>query len=501
MSFPRLRVVGIDKSFGATRALRNVSLEVAPGEIHAVIGENGAGKSTLMRILSGAEQPDAGTVELDGHPFRGRNPLHASRCGVAMIYQELTLAPHLSVAENILLGAEPARFGWINRKRQSELARNALAQLHHESIPLDSPVRRCTIAQQQLVEIARALIGKPKILIMDEPTSSLTRSDVENLFAVIRGLSAVGVSVIYISHFLEECQRICSRYTVLRDGQTVATGAMAGTPIPELVKLMVGREVTEMYPKIPHAIGKPVLEVRDLAGKKRPRSATFQLREGEILGVAGLIGSGRTEMVRTIFGLDKLARGEVVVFGNASATGSPKGRLEQGAGLLSENRKEEGLMLNRSLAENLLASHYRPVCRWGVVLPRRQRAVARQWIEQLSIRTRSGDQTAGELSGGNQQKIALARLLHHNARILLLDEPTRGIDVASKAQIYDLVGKLAASGKAVLFVSSYLPELLGICDTIAVMCRGVLSDVRPANQWNESSIIGAAIGQIDAVCN
>ena len=480
MPTSRLRLIGIDKSFGATRALRNVSIEVGPGEVHALIGENGAGKSTLMRVLSGAEQPDAGAIELDGHPFRPENPLYAARCGVAMIYQELNLAPHLSVAENILLGAEPAHFGWINRKRQREIARQALAQLQHDSIPLDWPVHRCTIAEQQVVEIARALIGQPRILIMDEPTSSLTRADVENLFAVISQLRAAGVSVIYISHFLEECQRICSRYTVLRDGQTVGSGAIADARMPDLVKLMVGREVREMYPKIPHTIEDPVLEVRELAGRKRPRCATFRLRRGEILGLAGLIGSGRTEMLRTIFGLDKFAKGEVAVVGTSSGDTSPAGRLEQGLGFLSENRKEEGLMLNRSIAENLLASNYGPACRYGIVLPRRQREMARHWIERLSIRAGSMDQPTTELSGGNQQKIALARLLHHDARILLLDEPTRGIDVASKAQIYELVGKLAVSGKAILFVSSYLPELLGICDTIGVMCRGVLSEVRPA---------------------
>jgi ribose transport system ATP-binding protein len=330
---------------------------------------------------------------------------------------------------------------------------------------------------------------------MDEPTSSLTRSDVESLFAVIARLREAGVSIIYISHFLEECQRICDRYTVLRDGQTVGSGAIAGTTIPQLVKLMVGREVTQMYPKIPHSIGEPVIEARELVGVKRPRSASFRLRSGEILGIAGLIGSGRTEMLRALFGLDKLRNGTVVMLGSESTHASPAQRWRQGAGFLSENRKEEGLMLNRSISENLLASHYGPVCRFGFVVPNQQRQATASWIERLSIRSRNPDQRAGELSGGNQQKIAIARILHHESRILLLDEPTRGIDVASKAQIYELVGQLAASGKAVLFVSSYLPELLGICDTIGVMCRGILTEIRPAAEWNESTIISAAIGQ------
>src|SRR5438876_9135267 len=278
MPTSRLRLIAIDKSFGATRSLRDVSIEVGPGEVHALIGENGAGKCTLMRVLSGAEQPDAGAIELDGHPFRPENPLYAARCGVAMIYQELNLAPHLSVAENILLGAEPAHFGWINRKRQREIARQALAQLQHDSIPLDWPVHRCTIAEQQVVEIARALIGQPRILIMDEPTSSLTRADVENLFAVISQLRAAGVSVIYISHFLEECQRICSRYTVLRDGQTVGSGARNQVELEALIRLMVVRVIKDIYPRTEHALGEPVLELKTVGGAGKPANVSIIFR-------------------------------------------------------------------------------------------------------------------------------------------------------------------------------------------------------------------------------
>jgi ribose transport system ATP-binding protein len=497
----RLRVNGIEKSFGATRALANVSMEVAPGEVHALIGENGAGKSTLMKILSGAERADAGSIELDGQPFTPENPLHASRSGVAMIYQELTLAPHLTVAENIVLGAEPSILGWINGRQQRDIARKALAELHHDSIPLDLPVRHCTIAEQQIVEIARALVGRPRILIMDEPTSSLTRADVENLFHVIERLRSAGVSIIYISHFLEECQRICDRYTVLRDGQVVGSGTISGCRIPDLVKLMVGRDLGQMYPKIPHSLGSPLLEARDLQGLKRPRRASFTLKSGEILGVAGLIGSGRTETLRTLFGLDRLAAGQVEIAGRRLTKPSPSASLRLGAGLLSENRKEEGLMLIRSISENLLASCYAPVARCGILSRRRERETTRRWIDRLTIRSRGADQPIGELSGGNQQKVAIARLLHSEARILLLDEPTRGIDVGSKAQIYELIGQLAADGKGILFVSSYLPELLGICDTIGVMCRGVLSQVRPASEWTEASIISAAIGQTNGAEN
>ncbi len=490
----RLRMSGVRKSFGATHALRGVSLEIGPGEVHALIGENGAGKSTLMKILSGAYQPDEGRIELNGTPFTPENPLHARESGIAMIYQELTLAPDLSVEENILLGSEPARFGWINRARRRELARRALAELHHDSIPLNVPVRALTIAEQQVVEIARALIGDPKVIIMDEPTSSLTQVDTENLFAVIGKLQKRGVSVVYISHFLEECQRLCDRYTVLRDGESVGAGDMKTVQLSEIIRLMVGRDMTEIYPRTPHQLGKTVLELKNVAGAAKPRSASLTLRAGEILGIAGLIGAGRTEMLRACFGLDRLAAGTVEVFGRNETRASPTTRLNSGIGLLSENRKEEGLMLNRSLADNLTATRLRPVARAGFISQRAQHDCTRRWMERLEVRAQGPEQDINELSGGNQQKIAIGRLLHHEAKILLLDEPTRGIDVGSKAAIYRLIGQLAAEGKSVIFVSSYLPELLGVCDTIGVMCRGVLTEIRPVAQWTEHDIITAAIG-------
>src|SRR4051812_19159940 len=292
---PRLRIRGIRKSFGSTHALRNVNLEIRPGEVHALIGENGAGKSTLMKILSGAYQPDTGEVLLNGELYSPCDPLHARRKGIAMIYQELNLAPDLSVEENILLGVEPSRFGWINRKERRRTAQNVLAELQHKDLPLDTPVHRCSIAEQQTVEIARALIGSPQVLIMDEPTSSLTQVDMENLFTAIAKLKARGVSIIYISHFLEECKRIADRYTVLRDGETVGSGEMPSAHLSEIIHLMVGRELDEIYPSIPHEIGPPLLEVSNLSGKRRPTNVSFTLRKGEIFGLAGLIGAGRTE--------------------------------------------------------------------------------------------------------------------------------------------------------------------------------------------------------------
>lgn len=490
-----LRMSGISKRFGATRALHEVSLEARRGEVLALIGENGAGKSTLMKVLSGAYLPDAGTIQIDGRPFVPGDPLHARQGGIEMIYQELTLAPHLSIEENILLGGEPCTWGWIDRRKRRDKARAALAELDHADLPLDAPAGSRPIAEQQIVEIARALVRQPQVLILDEPTSSLTQRDAESLFRVIRRLKARGVSVIYISHFLEECQAICDRFTVLRDGESVGSGVMQGADLRDIIRMMVGREVKDIYPRQPHVLGETVLEIDGLAGRHKPTSVRFRLRTGEILGIAGLVGAGRTETLRTVFGLDETRAGRVRVFGKPSTAVSPSRRLAEGVGLLSEDRKAEGLLLGRSLADNLTLTRLDPVSRWGLVSDRRQTSTTAAWMRRLDVRAQGPGQAIGELSGGNQQKVAIGRLLHHEAKVLLLDEPTRGIDVGSKAQIYRLIGDLAVAGKSIVFVSSYLPELMGICDTIAVMCRGVVVDVRPVERWTEHAIMAAAIGQ------
>ncbi len=494
MPTPRLKMTDVHKAFGATMALRGVSFAVQPGEVHALIGENGAGKSTLMKVLSGAHSADRGSTELDGKLFRPGDPLHARERGVAMIYQELTLAPHLSVEENIMLGREPAQFGIIDRARRREQARHALDELEYE-LPMDVPVSQLTIAEQQLVEIARALVTEPRVLIMDEPTSSLTQVDTQNLFRVIRQLKQRGVSIVYISHFLEECQDICDGYTVLRDGESVASGDMATAKLDDIIHQMVGREIQEVYPPHAREPGEIVFDIHKLAGETKPMDATLELRRGEVLGVAGLVGAGRTEMLRAAFGLDRVKEGKVYYLKNDVTRCRPREAWSKGIGMVSENRKEEGLMLDQSLADNLALTWFKPFTTLGWISHRRQRDGAQAIMEKLDVRAREPGQAVGELSGGNQQKIAIGRLLHHDADILLLDEPTRGIDVGSKQHIYRIMNELAEQGKSVVFVSSYLPELLGVCDRIGVMCRGVLSTIRPVADWTEHSIVAAATGQ------
>ena len=496
---PRFEMRGVAKRFGATQALNGVDLVVAPGEVHALLGQNGAGKSTLMKVLSGALQPDAGSMKLDGAAYAPAEPLEARRAGVAMIYQELSLAPHLTVAENILLGVEPMRRGpWrlLDRSAMRERAARALAELHHPQIRPEAVAGTLPIAAQQIVEIARAVAVGCRVLVLDEPTSSLAQADAEALFALMARLRAQGQSIVYITHFIEEAKRVADRFTVLRDGATVGGGAMAeaSVSVPQIVDLMVGRRVEQLYPRSARTSGEVLLEVGELQGASKPRTASLTLHRGEVLGIAGLVGAGRTELLRALAGLDQVVSGRVKL-GAYAGSATPAARWSQGMALVSENRKEEGLALGLSIADNLTLSKLP-----AIVRPRERRPLTERWIRQLDVRCQGPDQPIGELSGGNQQKVAIARLLHHGVDVLLLDEPTRGIDVASKAQIYDLIDALVTREtppKAVIMVSSYLPELLGVCDRIAVMCRGRLGPARPAAEWTEASLVHEAAGGSD----
>jgi ribose transport system ATP-binding protein len=485
---------GIRKAFGPTVALDGVDLSVAPGEICGLVGQNGAGKSTLMAILSGALQPDAGTMTIDGRPYAPRSPLEARRAGVAMIYQELSLAPHLSVMENILLGAEPARFGFVDRARMREIARDALRQLGHEDISPDAPVSSLSVAAQQLVEIARALAIGCRVLVLDEPTSSLGLDDVRRLFALLARLKAQGHAVVYISHFIEEVKTITDRFVVLRDGRNAGDGITATATNDAIVALMVGAAPGDLFPRSPRVQGDAILEVTEL----EPGSASFSLHRGEILGIAGLLGAGRTRLLRRIFGLEPVTSGRIRV-GAYAGGAAPADPWDAGMGLLSEDRKSEGIALGLSVADNLTMTRLGPFGPGAIVWPARQRDAASRWIERLDIKCSGAAQAANELSGGNQQKVAIARLLHHDVDVFILDEPTRGIDVGSKAQIYRLIDGLVADAgnrrpRAVLMVSSYLPELLGLCDRVAIMRRGRLAPPRPVAGLTEHDLMMQATG-------
>jgi ribose transport system ATP-binding protein len=500
---PRFSMRGIRKSFGGTVAVDGIDFEVAAGEVCALVGQNGAGKSTLMAILAGALQPDAGEMTLDGAAYRPKNPLDARRAGVTMIYQELSLAPHLSVMENISLGVEPARFGFVSRTLMRATALRALDELGHRDIDPDADAGSLSVAEQQIVEIARALAAGCRVLVLDEPTSSLGHDDVERLFALIERLKRQGHAVVYISHFIEEVTRISDRVVVLRDGRVAGGAAARDIAGDEIVRLMVGRPVDELYPRSQRQPGEPVLHVDALV----PASHPLVLHRGEIVGIAGLVGAGRTRLLRTIFGLEPVAAGRVRV---AAA---------RGAGMLSEDRKGEGLAVTLTVADNVTLPHLAGFGPGPFVWPHRQNAAVAKWIDRLGIRTAGPTQTVEELSGGNQQKVAFARLLQQDVDLFILDEPTRGIDVGSKAQIYALIDRLVSGGpegpplhssrsggafappkqalappKAILMVSSYLPELLGLCDRIAVMRRGRLGPARPASEWTEHALMMAATG-------
>lgn len=494
---PLLSMRGISKRFGATQALSDVTFDVPAGAVTALIGENGAGKSTLMKVLAGAHAADTGTMTLADCPFAPLTPHAAREAGVAMIYQELTVALDLNAVENVMLGRERSAWGRLRHGDERRVVREALTRLGHPNLPLDRPLREFSAAQRQIVEIARALVGQARVVVFDEPTSSLTGRDARRLFDVIRTMKAAGLGVVYISHFLEEIREIADRYVVLRDGRSVGAGPLFGTTEREIISLMVGRTVDELFPQVPHSPGDVLLEVTNLSGHRLPQDVALNVRRGEILGIAGLVGSGRTELLRSLAALDPVRSGRVKVGGNSVAA-SPRTRLKAGLGLVSEDRKHEGLAQALSIEDNLTLSRLQPYATAGVLQSHRRRRAVRQWMQTLQVKAREPAQAVGELSGGNQQKVAIARVLHQEADVLLLDEPTRGIDVGTKSEIYRLIGEAAAAGKAVLFVSSYLPELTAVCDRIAVMSRGRLREVRATANWTPEAIMQCAVGAEEA---
>lgn len=492
MNSALLELQGISKSFGPTRALRNVGLTVRAGEVLALIGENGAGKSTLLKVLSGAHRADSGTMAVEQAVFRPSGPSDSRRRGVAMIYQELNLAPELSVEDNILLGQRGTGGGLLFRGRQRATVAEALKFVGLEHLSPQSPVAAQSVATKQLIEIARAIASDAKIILFDEPTSSLPRKDVERLFEIVNSLKARGVGMVYISHFLEEVRAVADRYTVLRDGENVGDGKIVDVSDDEIISLMVGRDVGDLFPSVPHQPGEVWVEARQLSARPAPRAVSVALRRGEIFGIAGLVGAGRTELLRALFALDQIAAGVVEVDGQAIRH-SIAARMKAGFGMLSEDRKSEGLAQDLSIIDNITLSKNELYTTFGFLNFKRRRRAAAELINKVEIKAHSGSQAVAELSGGNQQKVAIARILHESAGIFLLDEPTKGIDIGTKAEIYRMMGELAAAGKTVVFVSSYLPELLAVCDRIGVMARGEMRAIKAATDWTEESVMETAI--------
>ncbi|MDT0269685.1 sugar ABC transporter ATP-binding protein [Streptomyces sp. DSM 44915] len=483
------------KSFGAVAALRGARLSLYPGEAHALVGENGAGKSTLIKVLAGVHRPDAGVVELDGAPVEFRGPSEARAAGVAVIYQEPTLFPDLSVAENVFVGRQPrGRLGRIDERAMVADARALFARL---GVPLDPrrPARGLSIADQQLVEIAKAISLDARVLVMDEPTAALSGPEVERLFSVVRALRAEGAAVLFISHRFAEVTALCQRVTVLRDGAHIATELLADTSVDRLVRQMVGRAVDARYVREEHEPGEVVLEVEGLTRAGAYRDVTFRVRAGEIVALAGLVGAGRSEVARGVFGVDRRDAGTVRVAGRALPPGRPRAAMTAGLALVPEDRRQQGLVLDLSIQRNATLPRAGELSRFGFLVGGAERRAAREWAGRLRTRYGALDDPVGTLSGGNQQKVVLAKWLATAPKVLIVDEPTRGIDIGTKAEVHRLIGRLAADGVAVLLISSELPEVLGLADRVLVMREGRLVAEVPRAEATEERVILAATGQ------
>lgn len=494
-SRPLLRLTGITKSYAGVHALRSASFDLRAGEVHALVGENGAGKSTLIKIVTGAVEPDGGVLELDGRPITHRSPREAREQGIAAIYQQPALFPELTVAENIALGSQRVaalgRVDWGARRRR---AAELLARVGAEIDP-DADAGDLTMPQQQLVEIARALGADARVLILDEPTASLSEEDTRNLFRVVRELRAQGVGMIYISHRLEELPLIADRVTVLRDGQTIDTREMAVVDRPTLIQLMVGRELSAVFPKRVVALGDTVLELRDLGSAAAGvHGINLSVRAGEIVGLAGLVGAGRTELACTLFGLTPADRGEILIRGRAVRIQEPEAAIAHGIAYLPEDRRRHGVVLDLPISANLTIASLRRLSRSGAIDLRRERSLAAEYVRRLGVKTPAIFTPVSSLSGGNQQKVALGRWLITEPSVLILDEPTQGIDVGAKSEIHSLMTDLAERGVAILMISSELPEILGMSDRIAVMRGGTVVDLLDRAEATQETILARALG-------
>ncbi|MFN9717889.1 MAG: sugar ABC transporter ATP-binding protein [Planctomycetota bacterium] len=470
---PLLQLQSICKSFPGVNALTNVSLSLDRGQVVALMGENGAGKSTLIRILGGAHRPDSGTIRIDGSDVELRSPTNAMDAGIGIIYQEFNLVPALSVMDNLFLG-QSQQTVWIHRTEERARAESVFRRMG-VTMSLDSQVRHLSIAQQQLVEIARVLLRDIRILVMDEPSAALTPQEVSQLFVLIRELKNQGIGIIYISHRLEEVFELADVITVLRDGHHIADVDAKNIDRLKLIELMVGRNLGGEFQRKPHSPGETVLEARNLSRNQAVRNISLKLRRGEIVGLTGLVGAGRTEVARLLFGADQPTSGQIFLRGRETKLRSPADAIDSGICLLTEDRKQHGLIPARSVRENFSLSSLQKLQSAGFVHQREEKAIFSNYVDRLRIRISDQNQPAGNLSGGNQQKVLLARWLYRDADVFLFDEPTRGIDVGAKQEIYKMISDLAAQGKAILVISSELPEIICLCDRILVMRNGQIS--------------------------
>jgi rhamnose transport system ATP-binding protein len=495
---PIIQMRDISKSFGGVHALDTVQMQVYAGEVHALLGENGAGKSTLIKTMTGVHQPDSGEIYLNGELVRFGGPRDARQYGIGAIYQEPSLFPDLDIAENIMAGRQPMRNGRIDWRTMHREARELLQQL---GVKLDprTKARNLSVAQQQTVEIARALSLNAKLLIMDEPTSSLTLTEVEELFRIIRQLREAGTAIVFISHRLEELFAVADRVTILRDGQYVGTREIAGVSNEDLIQMMVGRQVGEMFPKQDASVGDVLLEVINLTVPRRFENVSFTLRAGEILGLAGLIGAGRTDVARALFGIQPAQSGTIKVNGTAVTINNPQQAMDLGLGFVPEDRQHHGLVLPMSIADNITLPILSRYATAGWLRAQDARQDAATAARKLVVKSAGMAQKAKELSGGNQQKVVLAKWLETGPRILILDEPTRGIDVGTKAAVHQLMSDLANQGVAILMISSELPEILGMSDRILVMREGLITGEFTRAEATQEKLMAAATASVTAV--
>ena len=489
-----IEMKGIDKSFGTNQVLKNAGFYLKDGEVHALMGENGAGKSTLMKILTGVYTRDAGTVYVDGKEVLYKNPQEAEKAGIVFIYQELNVLFDLTVEENLFMGKEiTKRFGICDKKAMREKAQEVMDRMG-VNIPVTALMSDLSVGQQQMVEICKALMVDAKVLIMDEPTAALTQSETKVLFEVIKSLREKGVSIVYISHRMEEIFELCDRITVLRDGTYVDTRYIKDINMDDIVQMMIGRTIGERFPSRDVKIGEEVLRVEGLTHEKLFRNINFSVRAGEVLGFSGLMGAGRTEIMQAIFGNIPVKEGKIFIEGNEVVIKNPRQAIKAGIGFITEDRKTEGLLLEKSIAENIEIANLNKISKNSVLQKNKQKEIVKKGIEEFRIRCFGPDHECHNLSGGNQQKVVLAKWIYTDPKILILDEPTRGVDIGAKKEIYSVINDLAAKGVAVILVSSELPEVLGMSDRIAVVHEGRITGTLSAEEADQAKVMTLATG-------